>query len=153
MKRCTQCGVLNADHLDTCGSCGARGDSLVAVKEDDKASLAVGTTPPPAMKEAAPPPAAPERSAPAKPPRRWGRIAAAVAALAVVGALAVAFSGVLKKPLPPPKPKEDRRHQGFPSVRDPVGLDTPTPTGAAGDVLWTQQLRQQTHAMLTIDGW
>src|SRR3990170_3519960 len=103
MKRCTQCGVLNADHLDTCGSCAARGDSLVPVKEEGKAALAVGFEAPPPGPAAveAPPPEAPHEPE-AAPARRRPGLATVVLAFAGVAILAVALAVFWKEPPPDP---------------------------------------------------
>lgn len=148
MKRCTQCGVLNSDHLDTCGSCGARGDSLVPVKEDaDHVSLAVGVAPAEPAPVEAPIALEPEPEPP-PPPRRGPTIAAAVCAFVAVGTLA-AWLG-LREDKPIEKPEAPRF--GFPDYK-PDGPDAPTdvPRGP-GSIVWKADLRNQTHTMLTIDG-
>ena len=155
VKRCTQCGVLNADHLDTCGSCGARGDSLVPIKEDGMASLAVGIEAPPKPEVEAAPAAdvAPAiEAAPPRPSSRWLKWAAVVLALSAVGVLSAVAGLWNAAPDPTPDAPVDRDRLGFPRFK-PDSPDGPTTTATGpGAVMWTATLRNQTHSMLAIDG-
>jgi hypothetical protein len=162
MKRCKQCGVLNPDTATRCGSCDARGDSLVAVSEEGKEALAAGAAPA-AVDAPAPPPAPEAPAAPAVPaPKR------AVMRRLLIGVGLVLFLGVggaaaflarlyYGKPAVRPAHEAERpRGPGFPAPKE-TGPTTPEgPTAAAseaGEAVWRRELDSQTHASITIDHW
>lgn len=149
MKRCKDCGVLNVDTAEKCGSCGARGDHLIAVKEDGKEALAVGEpAAAPAVATAAAP--APAVAAPAAPrSRKRSAVGAALAVFVLLGS-GVGVLSYFKSRATTVK-GELPRGSGFPTVLRNESGTGPATVDRDHRLVWSVKLPTQAYGGISID--